>query len=595
MSEDAKPDAAPVRQVIDNSQEVLPAAPQDAEDGPPPPREHEPILPAGCPVIPLGKLGNKSFYIDAIGQLRDKADTEHGRLGILDLVGTKTEFLYEHWPRRDKEGNVVGWRPELCAEKLMAAAAREGIWNPSERIRGRGAWKGGAGELILHCGDRVLQGDSWQAPGKIGRYVYPAEPAILRPWEKPTGTGDQQPGKRLFMLLQRWRFDRGDLDARLLLGWTGAAMLGGAIDWRPVVWITGGPGTGKSTLHKLLALIFGDALISVSDATAAGIWQKVAHSTLPVALDEFEAEEDGRGAQAKLKLIRQAASGGLVLRGGSDHSSTEFKARSCFLASSVLLPSLLPADRSRIAILKLGTLGTEPEPDLDPGSRRDLGRQLLRRLVDQWNRWNETLTVYRAALQKAGHGARGADVFGTLLAMADLLLHDGEPNHDFAHELAQQLDVVGLAEREDDATDEEQILQHLLTSSLPLDGGGVRRSVGELVRRAHASPFLAEGSDAAEILGTYGLKVTSEDGKQGLAIANKHVGLARLFAGTHWAAKSGGSSVWKQALRRLPGAAPSKNGVRFAGALCRATVLPISLVLAPGSEPSAQRYLSDID
>ncbi|HZS85295.1 MAG TPA: hypothetical protein VFA50_20645 [Stellaceae bacterium] len=310
-----------------------------------------------------------------------------------------------------------------------------------------------------------------------------------------------------------------------------------------------------------------------------------------MALDELESEEDNRKSFAIIKLIRQAASGGLVLRGGADHSGAEFTARSSFLCSSVLVPPLQGADRSRIAILELKEFGQEKPPELLQGKMRDCGRQLLRRLVDGWPRWADTLGLYRGALAEVGHGARGADVFGTMLAAADLLVDDELPHSDVVAELAEQLARKTLAETEDDAHDQERCLQHLLTSPLPPDGPN-KRSTGEWIRRACTASHWEVGvEEAVEVLGTYGLKVVRDrEGKAvSLAVANYHVGLARLFNGTHWAGKSGASSVWKQALRRLPGAESAPTTVRFASATSKATLLPIELVLPPRADDDYPR------
>lgn len=574
----------PVRLVFDRGEEVDAPAPPP----PPPPEEdeYEPKLPEACPVVPLGVLGDTGYFLDDLRQLRAVAAREMSRLGILALFGRRNHLLYEFWPRRKQAEDgawiTTGWRPELAQEALMSAAARKGVWNPFDRVRGCGSWLDDNGGLLLHCGDTLIAANRRLAPGVVGRYVYPAAPPAPQPWPVAV-PGEGGPAATLLSTLQSWNWRRRDLDALLLLGWIGAAMIGGAIDWRPCCWITGGKSTGKSTLQKLLQRLFDGALISVSDASAAGVWQKLGHATVPVAIDELEAEEDNRQAQRVVKLARQAASGGLVLRGGADHTGSEFMARSCFLFSSVLMPPLLGQDRSRMAICELGELTGDAAPDIAPARLRELGQQLLRRLVDRWPAWNDTLAVYRQALADVGHGARGADVFGTLLAAADLLLHDAAPHSDHAAELAERLAVLSLAESDDDMRDEERCLQHLLTSIIPPDGSSNKHAVGEWVRRAAGGThFDADAAMAQQILGTYGVKVLRAPGAGGkadrLAVANAHAGLARLFAGTHWASRSGTSGVWSQALKRLPMTESSKKTLWFAGGSGKATVLPLALL-----------------
>jgi hypothetical protein len=61
-------------------------------------------------------------------------------------------------------------------------------------------------------------------------------------------------------------------------------------------------------------------------------------------------------------------------------------------------------------------------PDLDPARLRDMGARILRRLIDQWPRLPTALAQYQIALIEVRHNNRTADVFGTLLALADLIL-----------------------------------------------------------------------------------------------------------------------------------------------------------------------------
>lgn len=587
-----------IRLVIDNAEEV--AAPSSAggsaADEPPigdEPDEKEIGLPPTCPVVPLGVLGDTCYYLDALRQLRDVVAEKHGRLGLQLLFGAKNYLLEEFWPRvtiKDDVPIITGWRPELAAQALMSAAARKGVWNPLEKVRGRGAWLGENGELVLHCGDAIRAGSKWLEPGIHGRHVYPAYDAVPRPHEKRQPSGDAGPGGIMLQILRTWNWRNKGIDELLLLGWICAAMIGGATKWRPVAWITGGTGTGKSTLQEAIAHIFDGALIHAAEASAASIWQKLGHSSLPVDIDEQESEEDNRKLNGLVKLARLAASGGLILRGSADHEATEFTARSCFMFSSILVPPLLGQDRNRMALLELDELTGETPPDLSPARMRDLGRKLLRRMVDGWQRWSVTLENYRSALSRAGHSARRCDVFGTLLASADLALYDeGDADHDIEQQLARRLEHVTAADREDNQSDQELWLQRLLTSSLPLDGPTVRRPIGDWIgRAAEHSVDHPDAVEASRILGLYGLKVVRDRERDNqpthLAVANYHEGLARLFEGTHWAARSGTMGVWVQAVRRLPLAERAKGTVYFSGARAKATQFPIDLVWSPTDE-----------
>lgn len=617
-----QPDNAnPLRLVIDNAIEAAPVDDESpATGGPPIGGDGEPLprkkLPPDAPFQVLGMEGRTIHLLDEIGQHIAEGPRDLGRNEIARLCGRKQDWLYGFAPRFSKAGKLDGFRSEVVADAIAEAAARKGSWNADERVRGRGAWLCEDGGLIWHAGDRVLlrsvdagqTRDEWRDPGVVGEHVYPTGSPILRPWPTPVAGGSTGPAAELQKLFGTWWAKHPACMSNLLLGWLGAALLGGAIDWRPVLWITGDAGTGKSTLLKTIKGLLGAAVLNIGDATAAGLWQRLGHASLPVMLDEFEAGEDDRRAQGLLRLIRNASSGSEVLRGGADHKGAGFTLRNCYLASSVLPPAMGKTERSRIGMIELLELGRDQKPpDLRPDRLRDLGRKLLRRLIDGWPRWNDTLELYRAACARAGYSSRGAEVYGTMLAAADLLAHDAEVNADYADTLVSELGEMAAAGADEMTSDQERCLQHLLTSLLPPDGPN-RRSVGHWVgevcdcwdaleKDAARLPLnsgdpdkIERGKMARQNLGSYGLKIASDerDGRRYLYVANTHSALARLFQGTKWAGQAGASSVWRQSLARLPEAVSSGKTVRFdKAATSWATQIPIERVYEPDGAMAA--------
>jgi hypothetical protein len=609
--------AEAVRLIWENAEEASSAA-DGASAGQAPPDRGEPPgrterprpdrgLPEGCPVTPLGLQGDLYYYLDALDQLRELKAKDHSRLNLVSLFGDDEGALYKLWPRVTKDGAVIGWNPGKLAEELMAACARRGVWDVWGRLRGPGAWLADDGRLVLHCGDglaisappaepgtestaeiKALR-PAYHRPGPQERYVYPTAPAQPRPAEAPQTGQPEGPATALLELLSTWRWARGETDAFLMLGWICCAIVGGALRWRPAVWITGDKHTGKSTLHELLRLVMGDAIVSVSDATPAGIWQKLRHASLPVAIDEIEAEADNRRANQVVALARQASSGGLVLRGGADHQGAEFVARSCFLLSSILMPPLLSQDRSRLAILELGRLEAAVPPALEAAPLGLLGQGLRRRLFDQWPRFKATLEAYRAALTgPGGHTGRGADQFGTLLAVADLALYDWPPEGDTLAGWAEKLKAAGLAEVSDDLADHERCLEQLRGSIVDVFKGGRKQVLGAIVAEAAGrrgqDGTLPDVTEATATLALFGLKVELQAERQFLAVANKHRGLDQVFRDTHWAGRSGTSGGWVQALRRVPGMVRPKSALRFGAIRARCILVPLDAALGEEEE-----------
>lgn len=581
-----------VRLVINNAEEIVAPPPDDDDQGGGGGSGGLLDLPAGCPVTPLGVSGEISYYLDAMRQLREVHADKHSRLRISHMFGAKNYLLEEFWPRKQQdketgEWTITGWKPEIAAAELMASSASRGLWDAKSRQRGRGAWLDDDGRLLLHCGDVILVGGKWHEPGVFGRYVYPAGAPIMRPSTAPVHQGHDNPVEWLFALLNSWNWRRKDIDALLLLGWIGASILGGALDWRPLTWITGGSGTGKSTLHELIGLLFGEnGLLQTSSTTSAGVWQTLQHDTIPVNIDELEARADNRKTEQTIDLARWAASGAKIFRGGGEHKSVEFTARCCFLFSSEFIPPLRSADRNRMAILELEPLGKEKPPLFDADHLRKVGEKLRRRLVDGWPRLTEELDTYRSSLAAVGHTARGQDVFGTLLAVANILLHDHAVDGDTLAEHAKALDAEQLAEISDNATEQERCLQHMGSTAIPLDASGfTKRATAEWVARALSDSIDDNQAEAARVLGMYGLKIVKHEDAQFLAVANSHVELNKIFEGTPFL-----GGVWSQALRRLDGAVVPRGAkgkpknIWFPGGEAKATLLPIALLVDPNNE-----------
>lgn len=617
-----------LKQMLDGGEEIPPLPPQDdgAGDGGDEQPHRENALPEDCPVVPLGKMGDLFAYLDELGQYVELKARDHQRLSLQSLFGRQFDpYVVAHWPRitmvKDEHGNeeavVTGWRPELVSEALMVKGADKGVWSPHDKVRGAGAWLGPKGELILHMGDKLLviaaseaDGTSptpWtkQKPGLVGAMVYPTAAPLNLPSiaPLPSAPHEKNPGERLLKLLRTWRWRRPEIDAELMLGFICAAMLGGALKVRPLIWLTGGFGTGKSSLQDAVKWLFGEGgMLKTSDPSAAAIRQILKHAALPVGLDEIEATEDNTRMNALVKLARDAATGSLTVRGGSNHEAVSFTVRSCFLFSSILIPPLLPQDRSRMAILDLLPLGKDATPPrINEAGMAKLGAKLLRRLIDQWPRAAGTIDAYRDAMRKLGLDSRGQDVYGTLLACANLALYDELPVADMLDGATERLKHWLLAELDGNDADSSSCLNHLLTYSID-SGGDSRRQepIGWWICRASGYQIPGEEKPADDqkkaanrVLGRFGIAVvtkrnmphTTPSGAIGvrgewqyIAIANKHTGLLRIFAGTQWGGRPGADGVWKQSLQRLAQHGKLINHCQYiGGATGRCTLLPVDL------------------
>jgi len=597
-----------------------------------------PPLAADCPVQPLGILDQKCWYLDVNGQIIAlDAGNRHGKNSLNALFGRKIGWLEQQFPQWSapkkktdrktgeeiilKPSEIVGFDQADASQALIIACTEKGIFDPTGRIRGRGAHRSRHGGLIIHVGDKVLAPkenvdgsigrSDWHNPGVIDRYVYPAGPPIPRPHPK---YATAKPGEQLLALFRTWQWQRALLDPVLLLGWIGCAFVGGALDWRPNIWITGGHGTGKSTLngkHGVLNYLFGEGVFKTGNASAAAIRQSLKNSTVPVMFDEIEASEDNRRVKEVIELARVSSSGDTVHRGGSDHQASEFTLQSCFQFSSVLMPPIEPQDRSRLAILELNRFpAVAQSPDLRAMNLPAIGAMLYRRMIEGWARWEETLRAYQAALAMRKHSARACDQFGTLLAAAHILLEDDLSDPVAISEWVAKCDPRFLSEVSEATPDPEQCTVHMLTSMVQARGGDLRESLGTWIARAvnmHAINDI-DCENARQKLSEIGLKLVhlapKDPGPDGeprygvnalmpgkaayLAVAQSHQALAAIFAGTKW---QGG--VWTQSLGRHQGALRGLQ-VKIGHMNARATLVPLAYVIDESELPEGTPTLEQL-
>ena len=516
-------------------------------------------VPEGFPIIPLGAQGLVHWYLNPRGELVPMEAGKFGLTHIKGLAGDKIGMLERTWPKFNKQGGWTGFAAEAVQDALISAAAAKGVFDPREKVRGRGCWKAEDGQLIQHLGDRVLVGKDEKKPGEIVEtdevsYVYPARPKLPAP--KAGGRADCE---AIYGHLKSWEWVRGELDARLLLGWMGCVVLGAALDWRPMVFWTGDAGTGKSTLQKLVRMLLSGRLISTVDATPAALAQLLGADSLGVAFDELEADQLTDQAQHVMKLARTAASGDNRLRGGQDHKATEFQLRGCFGFSAINMPSMRQQDGQRLAVLRLNKLKEGASaPALKPQELRDMGAGLVGRITDGWSRWADTLEAYRRGLEKVGHAQRGMDQFGALLAAADVILMDGPPDSDTVEQWCAPLarrDLYEYAETEENWV---KCWRQVLAAQPEAWRSLGFPTVAEMVQRyLHAwekKPGEESGNPAVhqKSLIRAGLAIVHDLNKRPwLAIPSKHQAVSAIFANSDFRAH-GGEGAWTGALRNAP-------------------------------------------
>lgn len=507
-------------------------------------------MPPGCPVQILGHNGTITYCVSATGQLHA---VERWDMHVLaSLFAPYLNYLYWAWPAFKKVGSDEEGKPiykvdrverDKAMQCLISEGKRRGLFDPDKRVRGRGGWMADNGNFVWNSGEYLWTIDSQTGdlhaaePGELDRNLYTRAPDVERPWEMPIAL-EESPAVEILADLRTWNWERPYLDPVLFLGWIVCAFLGGALEWRPAVFTTGGAGVGKSTLHKIVQAILGDSLFALVDTTAAGIYQHVKQDSLPVTVDELEAKKGSSKASNVIELARLASSGGRMSRGGANHEGTTFQARSCFMFSAIIPPPMGVQDKTRMATLNLKKL--DKGHGRVPVVRDTDGRMLLRQVMDGWQEFrSRILPDWKQTLHMAGCDARAMDTYGTLLAAANLVVGDAALE-EIGLEISDQRKLAEIlaAALASDFTEQlekwQECLEHLLAAPIDAHRGGDKLTVGSVLMEFEKTGGLFDLQGARERLALAGLGLVPA-GKFGsggpyLAVPNSHPALAKIFA-----------------------------------------------------------------
>lgn len=630
----AEPDGAPESGI----EAIAAAEPQKVPDmrrprGKPKAEAFDTIdLPDDCPVTALGHLKQRYFFLDFAGQLIELG-SEFRKGEIFGLFGTATPWAekYRPWIQWKSDPSVKKGEPPKFIEDgfsqrevqraMILACSKKGIFDPTDRVRGRGSHRGPDGELILHCGDELLVAgrrgtrnnvlkSEWMPTGLLGKLIFPTGPQLPHPAEHPASgrVADQ-----VLDQLDGWKWAVGRSDtlncsiaAHIVLCWMALAMVCGATRHRPNLWFVGPSGAGKTALQQFIRAILSEWALDCEDPSEAWLAQTLADQRLAVTFDEPEPDgQNGDFHKKIIKLARLSFSGGKRGRGSTDGKSPmQFTAYSTFLFSSINHHELEAQDRNRMCVLHLSKFppalpGQAPYKPILPGTLKEWGDQLRRRMAEQWHRYDETLLAFQTEMLAQGFNPREQDTYGNFLACGDLLLHDEAPKRreghddrvtDLVREVRDRLLNTARIETVDLA---ERCIGMLTSHRLPGKAGQLPQNVGRWIATALRDVLAGNvNGDAGRHIQTFGLKLVhlkkGFEGKQGgvvnahriddpifLAVATKsHKGVKEIFTGNN----PFSDGQWSQTLAGIPGAYGNKK-TRFDGPDNGCTVVPIGEIV----------------
>ena len=522
--------------------------------------------------------------------------THGGHIVKLSASGHNSSDLnrvapWEYWERqfgREDDEKGVSW--PMVTAALIEEQHRVGFLNQN-RIHGQGTWfNKKIGKVVINTGDKILVKEStrWAAypTGKFGDDIYTAGPPLSISISETSLAVEES--RKFVELCGSLPFMNGVTDSRLFAGWIVCAVIGGALEWRPHLWLTGERGSGKSyILEQIAKRILGNWAVGVSGSSSeAGIRQSLGYDARPVIVDEFESSSvaGGKRIATIVEFARQASGGVEIVKGGSDGKARKFNAQSSFMFSSIHVSLTESADTSRITILEVVADKSAPPDEkqtrferLKEAVAHDLGGDYAERLRTRAISMVEVIrtnaeTFAQAVTSQMGERRHG-DQLGTLLAGAYSLISDGPIAYADALKIVLEQNLEEHkenAERSDSVNVLDMILQAVV--KVPAKSGFstmmVDRSVSDLILISPDATNDVTHDDAQQALRLIGIRRDADR----FVIADRHREIAKLMAGTKF--EGGG---WGPLLARLPGAR-RLNSVRFGSAKGRAVSLPVDMV-----------------
>lgn len=484
-------------------------------------------------------------------QIRSLSKSDLSETGLLSIAPRDFWQIYFPKPKSDS-----GFDKSGAVDWIFRRAYERGVFNP-DRIRGRGAWKDGE-RIVFHLGDR-LHVDGVYTPITQLRspYIYQAERPFPRFDDVPPISSEE--GGELLELAGMFRWSV-PASAALLAGWCVLAPVCGALRWRPHIWITGGPGSGKSTvIDRYVQTLIGDlSVFAQGNSSEAGLRQTLRGDAMPVLFDESEQNNDRETArmQAVLSLIRQSSSesGAKTYKGTQSGSGMHFHIRSMFCLASIQVGIQQQADRERLTVL---SLREKPEGGSGNGDaeqwqkikaalykiERDPSypRRLLHRTVSMMPTILESIGIFTEAAAEFFGNQRTGDQYGTLLAGAWCLVSDTAPTKEEAINAVSGFDWNEYTEPAR-VNDSDRAMQTLLDSRVRTMHGA-EYTVFEILDRIADLQSIERSTSEQPVcnmdmancngaLQRYGMKAV----KGHLMLANNSEALAKVFAGSQFSA-----------------------------------------------------------
>lgn len=439
--------------------------------------------------------------------------------------------------------------------QLMDICHKMDTYEPN-KVFGAGAWKIGK-TVYVNTGRSVYNSGDGKEYGHREVNIDGAFVKDGRAYDLNCDPLSNKDANKLIQICQMPSWKR-PISGTLLAGWLVVAPVGGALRWRPHIFLTGPKGAGKSTIVEMVVeQVLGDAALRQDGgSTEAGLRLAVGDSSRPVIMDEFEGENkrDADEVGRILFWARKGSSGGVIVK-----ANGRFKAQSCVCFAAINPLVSQGADADRITLLELMVNNGEGAEEqysklldmIHETLTPEYANRMVRRTVDNIDALLHNCEVFSKHASRILKSKRDGDQFGPMLAGAYMLHATGKVTDAKAEEYCARQDWSWVYDQKE-GTDSERLIRRILNSMIEytLLDRTVRMPVSELISRVLRGEN--DAGDAAKSLARHGMVV--KDGW--LCVANTDDGLSGLLRDTPW-------TVYRSSLARLDGVTTDGKTMRF--------------------------------
>lgn len=321
---------------------------------------------APAPPIPLEVIDPNAESIEnnphfsVLGLLEDTVAVRNKRTQRLhfvplSLLANAAHLLplapWSWWLRYAGARNQLSREQRIrLSDDITQAAGSKGICQVPDAALGRGAFYNDDGkdrQVGFNIGDRLL------LPGDDGLLTREAQLDALDldhlagcPLALHDDSKAEDYGKALVEAVMAYRW-ASQAHARAFLGWIVASLVGGALRFRPSLWIAAGPGSGKTYLMDALEDIFGPWAVSYFGVLQRGGAGLAHGDSLPCLVDRLDRDREVQHWEQARALLGQITAGrGRIASHGLPRCSFIFAARKP--------PPLTAAESQRLLILRFG-------------------------------------------------------------------------------------------------------------------------------------------------------------------------------------------------------------------------------------------------